>query len=299
MTDKKQDFKNLGERLAWVMRQVGWIQKSGHNRSQNYDYATDADVSDVVREKLAEVDVAVIPYVQSLAFREIQGKEKPIPVATVIMDLTFVYGEERLTVRTVGEGMDSGDKNVYKAMTGAVKYALLKAFLLPTGDDPEKDNKDEESEDPTTAEPVKTEPTLVKPQASEAPACPKCGAPMVIKEAKKGKNAGNKFWGCSKWGDTKCSGALPYRKEVKEPPKKEKPKDNQARLSALLTELSLAFEPGELDKWIVLNFGQELKTMSDNAMQALENAIRNRVKSVNAEVFSRDVRAVANEDLPF
>jgi hypothetical protein len=29
--------------------------------------------------------------------------------------------------------------------------------------------------------------------------CPKCGSPMVLREAKKGKNIGKKFWGCSKF----------------------------------------------------------------------------------------------------
>jgi len=32
--------------------------------------------------------------------------------------------------------------------------------------------------------------------------CPKCGRPMVIRESKKGKNIGKKFWGCS--GFPKC-----------------------------------------------------------------------------------------------
>jgi hypothetical protein len=43
---------------------------------------------------------------------------------------------EELTVRVAGEGADAGDKAPYKAMTGALKYALLQSFLLATGDDP-------------------------------------------------------------------------------------------------------------------------------------------------------------------
>lgn len=31
------------------------------------------------------------------------------------------------------------------------------------------------------------------------PSCPKCGASMVLREAKKGQNMGNKFWGCSRF----------------------------------------------------------------------------------------------------
>ena len=30
------------------------------------------------------------------------------------------------------------------------------------------------------------------------PSCPMCGSPMVIRTAKRGNNAGNQFYGCSK-----------------------------------------------------------------------------------------------------
>ncbi len=36
--------------------------------------------------------------------------------------------------------------------------------------------------------------------------CPKCGAEMVLQTAKKGQNAGNKFWGCSRF--PKCRGTI-------------------------------------------------------------------------------------------
>jgi hypothetical protein len=44
--------------------------------------------------------------------------------------------------KVAGQGLDSGDKAPYKAMTGALKYALLQSFLLATGDDPEADRGD-------------------------------------------------------------------------------------------------------------------------------------------------------------
>jgi len=34
---------------------------------------------------------------------------------------------------------------------------------------------------------------------SPAPLCPQCNAAMVLRKARKGKNAGNEFWGCSKY----------------------------------------------------------------------------------------------------
>jgi len=44
-----------------------------------------------------------------------------------------------------------------------------------------------------------------------APACPLCGSPMVLRTAKQGKRAGQRFWSCSRFPD--CRGARPYRAE--------------------------------------------------------------------------------------
>jgi predicted RNA-binding Zn-ribbon protein involved in translation (DUF1610 family) len=41
-----------------------------------------------------------------------------------------------------------------------------------------------------------------------APVCPKCGSPMILRTAKSGANAGNRFWGCS--GYPACRLMLPY-----------------------------------------------------------------------------------------
>lgn len=41
-------------------------------------------------------------------------------------------------------------------------------------------------------------------QAAPAPACPRCAEPMVMRTARRGKNAGNTFWGCSAYPD--CRG---------------------------------------------------------------------------------------------
>jgi len=62
----------------------------------------------------------------------------------VIMAYTFTdeNSAEEVTARVAGEGLDIGDKASYKAMTGALKYALLQSFLLATGDDPEDERGD-------------------------------------------------------------------------------------------------------------------------------------------------------------
>ncbi len=44
-----------------------------------------------------------------------------------------------------------------------------------------------------------------------SPACPLCGSPMVLRTAKQGKRAGQRFWSCSRFPD--CRGTRPYRAE--------------------------------------------------------------------------------------
>ena len=44
--------------------------------------------------------------------------------------------------------------------------------------------------------------------AEQPPTCPVCGAPMVIRVARRGKNKGNKFWGCSMFGKNGCRGIV-------------------------------------------------------------------------------------------
>lgn len=45
--------------------------------------------------------------------------------------------------------------------------------------------------------------------ADNPPACPKCGSEMVMREAKRGRNAGSSFWGCTRYSSDGCRGMRP------------------------------------------------------------------------------------------
>lgn len=56
-------------------------------------------------------------------------------------------------------------------------------------------------------------PAVAQPQqpatpltAQSVPACPQCGAHMVLHTAKRGSNPGSQFWGCSQFAAKKCRG---------------------------------------------------------------------------------------------
>ena len=52
----------------------------------------------------------------------------------------------------------------------------------------------------------KEEPVTPRAAPVSSPACPICGAPMVLRTAKQGARAGSKFWGCSNY--PKCKGIV-------------------------------------------------------------------------------------------
>jgi len=133
---------NLREKFAEVRRRLGYIQKRGHNERHNYNYVKAADLAGSVGDILAELGVIVIPQLQSISTETPRSSTERI--ARIVMNYRFVDARsgEELTVRVAGEGADAGDKAPYKAMTGALKYALLQSFLLATGDDPEDERGD-------------------------------------------------------------------------------------------------------------------------------------------------------------
>jgi hypothetical protein len=57
------------------------------------------------------------------------------------MRYTFIDAEDgtQESFESMGEGLDTGDKAVYKALAGAFKYAITQGLCIPTGeqDDPE------------------------------------------------------------------------------------------------------------------------------------------------------------------
>jgi len=137
----------LTAKLAAVMAALERVPKRGHHDYQDYDYATEADVAAAVRPLLAQAQIMVYPTMldkTSVALPTRDGKA-PQYLTTVRMRFDVVDGEsgETRSAEWFGEGQDAGDKGLYKAITGAEKYFLLKTFLMPTGDDPEVAREDE------------------------------------------------------------------------------------------------------------------------------------------------------------
>jgi hypothetical protein len=96
---------------------------------------------------LADRKIVILPRVTKWTQIDKAGDKGQL----VYVDLTFTLldGEsgEALECPWLGCGEDKGDKALYKGYTGALKYFLLKLFLIPTGDDPEQATKKERKEE--------------------------------------------------------------------------------------------------------------------------------------------------------
>lgn len=139
-----QAQKSLAFKLAGIMARLNRLPKNGYNSFHNYRYTEEADLMDALRPLLAENKIVVVP---SVLGYEKDGDKKQF--TRVHLRLVFIDGEtgERIESEWWGEAQDSGDKGLYKAYTGAMKYAMFKTFLVSTGDDPEREEVAEEQEE--------------------------------------------------------------------------------------------------------------------------------------------------------
>lgn len=121
-----------------VMAAVSYAQKQGENTFHNYKYVTEADAIAALRPAMVTEGLILIPSTE-----RVQTDETGNTHIVVQYRLYHAPSGECIHFNVPGSGNDMakngkvGDKGVYKALTGASKYALLKTFLMETGEDPE------------------------------------------------------------------------------------------------------------------------------------------------------------------
>ncbi len=130
------------QKMLAVMTDCGYIQKDKENTFHHYWYASEAAIKDRVHKALVEHRVIPQFSLTGLKEREIpkQGKASEwLVTADVHYKFLCVDTGEFIEGTFYGCGVDSSDKGLYKAVTGAIKYILTSQFLIATGDDPEQD----------------------------------------------------------------------------------------------------------------------------------------------------------------
>lgn len=146
---------NIYQKIQAVSDEVKNVEKNlnvGTGQS-SYKAVADIDVLMKVKEAEKKFGLVSIPVKQELVKSEILrtvgqgGYEKINYVDVVKMTLRIINIEnpdETVEVESFGRGLDAGDKGFGKASTYARKYALLNAYKIATGQDPDEQKSEQQ-----------------------------------------------------------------------------------------------------------------------------------------------------------
>ena len=131
---------NVHQRIAEVMKGIVYLSKDGRVEfsGKGYNVITEEKVTSVVRERLIENGLTVLPIAQ------MHKKEGNLTTVDTTYRITNIDNpSDYVDVVSSGTGTDTQDKGVGKAMTYSYKYLLLRTFAIPTGEDTDKVHSDE------------------------------------------------------------------------------------------------------------------------------------------------------------
>ena len=143
---------NIYEKMLAITNEIGTVAKNlevGVGKSQ-YKAVGEADVLKAVKELEAKYKVYSYPSSRKIVDSSIMQTRKEYNgqvtegnqlFMRIEVEYTFVNVEktdEQIKIISYGDGIDTQDKAPGKAMTYADKYALLKAYKIVTGEDPDQ-----------------------------------------------------------------------------------------------------------------------------------------------------------------
>jgi hypothetical protein len=148
------ESKQIYKSLAAINKGITAIGKGQKNQQQGFQYRGIDDVMNELHSLFAENEVIILPEFQSIDSTErTTQKGGVLFYVKATIKFTFVASDgSSVQSVIVGEAMDSGDKATNKAMSIALKYALLQMFLIPT-----KEDKDPDAVTPPEIKPNPTE----------------------------------------------------------------------------------------------------------------------------------------------
>lgn len=130
--------KMIANKILNVMTKIGPIIKDKTNEEKGFDYASLAAIIIKAREAMIEEKIIMIP----LKTDQIEKRGNDVIISMYYRfydtELNDKGENEYFDVNVPGEGCDSEGWAVYKALSGAYKYAITQTFAIPTIDDAEK-----------------------------------------------------------------------------------------------------------------------------------------------------------------
>ncbi len=166
---------NIATKLVAAMGEIDAVTKEGKNELQKYKYVRAADVANEVRKVLVKHKIAFTystgnheRWTVDRIDRQTGNVIGQMNYSNLEVHFTFIDAEsgDSITLNGIGCGQDTGEKAVYKAMTGALKYALRMNFIIPDESDPENEKEEvlaeveRQKKNPSKVEPIGPNQTL-------------------------------------------------------------------------------------------------------------------------------------------
>jgi hypothetical protein len=122
------------KKIALVMQDVQYLSKDDKVEFGNTKYKaiSEEKVTSAIRKSMVAHGLIMFPTKTEYTRA---GNIGQVHVSYKIVD---TEDDSFIEIQSVGEGADSQDKASGKAQTYAFKYALLRTFMIPTGEDPDK-----------------------------------------------------------------------------------------------------------------------------------------------------------------
>lgn len=157
--------KNIFQKMADITNELGTVAKNLNvavNKTASYKAVSEVDILNAVKPLEYKHGVYSYPHDTNIINQEIvttktQYGDKDNYFIRLERIYRFVNIEDKtdfIEVKSYGDGIDTGDKATGKAMTYADKYALMKAYKISTGDDPDKEASEEEPKYQSKPQPI-------------------------------------------------------------------------------------------------------------------------------------------------
>jgi len=141
-------------KLRAAMDGFKW-EKDGINRHQSYAYITEKQYKNNFKKALSTAGLDFKASMADYQYIPNATDKMSLIVAKYLFEIIDRDTDTREIYPACGAGADMGDKGLYKAYTGAIKYFIANNFLVAEGSDPEGDIEETQHEKPKYTPPAK------------------------------------------------------------------------------------------------------------------------------------------------
>lgn len=146
---------NIYQRMSLATDKIRRVAKNltvQASKTTSYKAVSETDILDAVKPVEVECGIYSYPYQRTILDTQVletetqQGytrKQMFMRIESTYRFINVDNPQEYIDITSYGDGIDSGDKLTGKAMTYCDKYALMKAYKISTGDDPDQNASEE------------------------------------------------------------------------------------------------------------------------------------------------------------